>query len=126
MKTRADVERLEKTIGQLGAIHREMSLLSRKSPSDAVNVFKLKMINGVIAIANDVLGKSYTPVEGFEAFDEDDVPSTSDVVFVVAQYLEESERFRMDNVVENDYKDVYVLDGKPSRILADPRRRGMS
>ena len=41
MKTRADVEKLEKTIGQLAATHREMSLLSKKSSNDGVNSFKL-------------------------------------------------------------------------------------
>ena len=125
MKVREDVERLEKTTGQLGAIHREMSLLSRKSPSDAVNTFKLKMINMVIETANEILGNEYVPLQGFDKFDDDNVPSTSDVVFVVAQYIEEIERCRKDHVVYHDHKEVYVLNGKPSTILADPKRRGV-
>ena len=124
MKTQEDVEKLEKTIGQLKAIHREVSLLSKKSPIDAVNPFKLKMINSVMQLANSVLGNRYKPIDGFEQFDEDDVPSTSDVVLVVAQYLEEVERFRADNVVKHDFKWVYILNEKPSRILADPKSRG--
>ena len=59
MKTQDDIEKLEKTIGQLGAIHREISLLSKKSPNDAINPFKLKTINTIVEAANDVLGKSY-------------------------------------------------------------------
>ena len=93
MKTKDDIERLEKTIGQLGAIHREISLLSKKSPNDAVNPFKLSMINGVIEIANEVLGHAYKPLEGFDRFDDDNAPSTSDVVFVVAHYIEEIRTF---------------------------------
>ena len=77
MKIRDDVERLEKTTGQLAAIHREMSLLSRKSPSDAVNTFKLNMINTVIETANEVLGNEYVPLQGFDKFEDDNVPSTS-------------------------------------------------
>lgn len=125
MKTRADVEKLEKTIGQLAATHREISLLSKKSPNDGVNSFKLKLINSVIEAANEFLGQAYSPIEGFELFDEDKLPSTSDVVFVVAQYLEEIERYRQDNVVKHEYKRVYVLDGGPSTISEDPKSRVM-
>ena len=125
MKTRADVEKLEKTIGQLAATHREISLLSKKSPNDGVNSFKLKLINSVIEAANEFLGQAYSPIEGFELFDEDNLPSTSDVVFVVAQYLGEIERYRQDNVVKHEYKRVYVLDGGPSTISEDPKSRVM-
>lgn len=124
MKTQEDVEKLEKTIGQLKVIHREVSLLSKKSPSDAINPFKLKMINAVIQSANSVLGDEYMPIEEFEKFDDDDAPSTSDVVFVVAQYMEEIERFRTDNVVYQNFELVYVLNGKPSSVLADAKSRG--
>ena len=125
MKTRADVEKLEKTMGQLAAIHREMSLLSRKTPNDAVNTFKLGMINGVIQAANETLGKAYIPIEGFLVFDEDNVPSSSDVVFVVAQYLEEVERYRQDNIVLHEYRRVYVLNGRPSNVAEEPKNRVM-
>ena len=125
MKTREDVERLEKTIGQLAAIHREISLLSRKSPNDAINVFKIGRINRTLEVANDVLGSSYSPVKGFQIFDEDDVPSNSDVVFVIAQYMEEVQRYRTDNIVRHVHENVYVLDGKPSKVLANASSRGI-
>ena len=123
MKTRGDVERLEKTIGQLKALHREMSVLSKKSPNDASNLFKLQMIDGVLKGANNVLGEAYKPIEGFEKFREDDAPSTSDVVFVLAQYMEEVDRFRTDNVVIHQGQWYYVLDGKVSGLHADPESR---
>lgn len=124
LKNIEDIEKLEKTIGQLKAVHGEMSLLSRKSQNDAVNKFKLGMINKVIASANDVLGSDYRPFEDFEAFDVDELPSNSDVVFVIAQYLEEIERYRTDNVVRHDYNWVYLIGGEPSEILADAKTRG--
>lgn len=120
MKTRDDIEKLEKMIGQLGAIHREISLLSKKSPTDSINPFKLKTINTIIEAANDVLGKSYKPVQEFDKFEDDDAPSTSDVVFIIAQYMEEIERFRTDHVVRKGLRRFYVLDGTPSDISADP------
>jgi hypothetical protein len=49
MRTREDIERLEKLIGQLRGLHQEVGALAKKSPKDAVNAFKLKLINEVIA-----------------------------------------------------------------------------
>jgi hypothetical protein len=123
MKTATDVENLEKTIGQLKAIHLEVSLLSRKSQNDALNKFKLNMINKVLSAANHVLGERYRPFDDFDEFDSDDAPSNSDVAFVVAQYIEEIERFRTAHVEYHNYKWVYMLNGKPSSILADPKDR---
>lgn len=124
MKSIDDVEKLEKTLGQLKAVHSEMSHLSKKSQNDAVNKFKLGMINKVISSANDVLGSDYRPFSEFDAFDVDELPSNSDVVFVIAHYLEEIERYRTDNVVHHNYEWVYLIDGKPSDILADSKTRG--
>ena len=119
LKTREDVETLEKIRGQLQAVHREISILSKKSPNDGLNVFKLRVINAILLEANRLLGEPYKPVAGFEAFDEDDLPSTSDVAFVVAQYLQETGRFRSDHVVYDFGREVYLLDGEPSDIRAD-------
>ena len=96
MKSRSEVEALEKLIGQLQGLHSEIGLLAKKSPSDAVNAFKLRLINKVVAAANDVLGPNYLPFGDFEAFDADDVPSTSDVALMLAQYMEEAERYRSE------------------------------
>lgn len=124
MKNLEEVEILEKTIGQLKSIYEEVSLLSKKSQNDAVNKFKLGMINSVLRTANSVLGVKYNPIDKFSEFDADDVPSNSDVAFVVAQYLVEIERFRTDSVIYSDFNWVYLINGKPSTILADAKTRG--
>ena len=121
MKTKDDIKKLEKTIGQLRAIHCEISLLSKKSPTDAVNSFKLTMINKIIEMANHVLGETYKPIDDFEKFDDDDVPSTSDVVFVVAQYIKEAERLRDNHIMPQRGKWVYLLNGEPSDIFAESK-----
>lgn len=123
MKSFEEMETLEKTIGQLKSIYDEVTLLSKKSQNDGVNKFKLGMINNVLRTANLVLGDKYKPMEGFLEFDDDDVPSNSDVAFVLSQYLVEIERFRTDNVTYSDYKWVYLIDKKPSSILADAKTR---
>ena len=71
MKSQSDVESLEKLVGQLQGLHSEISLLAKKSPSDAVNSFKLGLINKVIASANAVLGPNYLPFADFDVFDTD-------------------------------------------------------
>jgi hypothetical protein len=118
MKTYSDVEKLEKLIGQLQGLHSEITVLAKKSPSDAVNSFKLGLINKVIKTGNNVLGPNHLPFDDFEGFETDAVPSTSDVALVLAQYMEEAERYRSDNVRQMNYKWYYVVDDKISDILS--------
>ncbi len=79
MKDRKDVENLEKLVGQLQGLHSEITVLAKKAPNDAVNTFKLGLINKVVASANKVLGPNHLPFDNFTGFDADDLPSTSDV-----------------------------------------------
>lgn len=124
MDSKEDVERLEKLIGQLQGLYTEIGTLAKKSPSDAVNSFKLKLINRVLMMGNEVLGDKFKPFDEFDQFDSDDAPSTSDVTMVVAQYLEEVERFRSANVTHSEtsgnYGWRYVVAGKASNIPSSP------
>lgn len=120
MKNEDAVKELEKLIGQLKAHHSELNQLGKKAPSDAVNAFKLRFINKTLELANSVLGENYRPFDDFLVFDLDDVPSISDVTMIVAQYLEEAERYRSDNVIQEYTKYYYKIDGKASEIRAAP------
>ncbi|KPP82319.1 MAG: hypothetical protein HLUCCA04_06165 [Oceanicaulis sp. HLUCCA04] len=120
MKHKDDVEQLEKLIGQLQGLHSEISLLTKKSPNDGVNSFKLRLVNKVVSSANDTLKPNYLPFEDFDGFELDDVPSNSDVALVIAQYMEEAERYRSDNVKFWQGKWVYVVGGEPSDIRSGP------
>ena len=96
---RANVDTFEKISGQLLSIYEEISLLSKKSPNDAVNKFKLKFVNKLLSQSNDYLGEMYKPFDDFDSCDEDDIPQNSDVVFILSQYLQCFEKQRSDNVV---------------------------
>jgi hypothetical protein len=120
VKDKSEVENLEKLIGQLQGLHAEVTSLAKKSPNDAVNTFKLKLINKVIEFGNQVLGTKYRPFDDFEQFDSDDVPSTSDVAMVLGQYMEEAERYRSDNVEYYAGEWMYVVDGETSDIPSGP------
>ena len=97
MKT-TDIHSFEKIHMQMQALHEEIGALSRKSPNDALNKFKLKLINGLIQEANALLRREYKPLDGFEVLSDDDIPTNSDVTMVVAQYLNCLEKLRADNI----------------------------
>ena len=120
MKSEDEGKILEKLIGQLKAHHSELTQLGKKSPSDAVNTFKLQFINKTLSLAQDVLGKEYLPFEDFLAFNSDDVPSTSDATMILAQYLEAAERYRSDNVAQEYGKYYYIIDGETSTVRSAP------
>jgi hypothetical protein len=124
MKTDGEVETLERLIGQLDGLHAEISQLAKKSPNDALNVFKLRLVNKVIAAGNKVLPKGYRPFEDFEQFDSDDMPTNSDVTIILTQYMEQSERYRSDNVMYEDYKWRYKVNGRASDIVAAQTDKG--
>jgi hypothetical protein len=118
-----EVEKFEKISGQMDGLHKELSALSRKSPNDGVNKFKLKFINAAIEEANFVLGEEYKPFEEFERFDSDDLPSNSDVTFILGQYIEELERKRADNLKRHSTLWIYNLSDSEEIIRTAPPKK---
>ncbi|CAA6803107.1 MAG: Unknown protein [uncultured Sulfurovum sp.] len=96
--TKDNIDIFEKLSGQLISVYEEISLLSKKSPNDAVNKFKLKFINKLILESNKYLSSKYKPFDDFDSFEEDDIPKNGDVVFILSQYIQCFEKFRSDNV----------------------------
>ena len=118
MKTEEDVQKLEKLIGQMNGLHSELTLLAKK-PNDALNLFKMKLVNKVLHDANEFLTGRYKPFDDFSQFTEDAMPTNSDVTLVLTQYMEQIERFRSDNVIYTSFhKWVYILNGEESKIEA--------
>ena len=118
-----DVEKLEKVIGLLEGLHREMSALSKKSPNDAINLFKLKYLNHALNSSNELLGNEYEPLEGFKEFDEDSLPTNSDATFVLSAYIEEVERMRADNVITMHGRWQYNLSDDDEVIRTSPPKK---
>ncbi len=111
-----DVDQFEKLAGQLQSLYEEVAVLSKKSPTDAMNKFKLNFINDVLRQANQFLGEKYIPFGHFSEFDADDVPQNSDVVFILAQYLQSFEKFRADNVYRELSSWYWNVKGKEGAI----------
>ena len=110
-------EVFEKIDGQLKSLHEEISILSKKSPDGKINTFKIQYINAIIAQANDLLKKDYIPLPGFTQFDSDMLPSNSDIVFVLSQYINCMEQLRAENItIDGSGRWYWKADGKKSDI----------
>ena len=126
-----DINNFEKTQSQLEGLLVEVTNLVKKSPNDGVNKFKLKFINEIILNSNVILGKAYKPLASFEKFDEDDLPSNSDVTFILSQYLSCFEKLRSDNIYrvqEYDgnkyfYEWFWIVDKSKSTIKTSPPKK---
>ncbi|SRR6266480_1565348 len=95
---RKEIDEFETLQGQLYSFYSEMNTLSKKSPNDALNKFKLGLVNSVLKKANAFLGPMRRPFADFECFDEVNIPSTSDVLVMVSQYLSAFEKLRAENI----------------------------
>jgi hypothetical protein len=73
--------------GQIYGLRNDMAELSKKKPDDAVNKFKLTLINELILEANQLLGEDNLPLKGFSQFDVETLPTNSDVMMVLTQYV---------------------------------------
>ncbi len=121
MKTK-QVHCFEKMHVQMQSLHTEIGTLSKKSPNDAVNKFKLKLINSLLQSGNELLKGEYKPLAGFDQFDEDDIPTNSDVTVVLAQYLNCLEKLRADNIRQTMIGSpwYWIVDGEKSDMQTAP------
>jgi len=113
---RTEIDEFEKLNAQLEGLHQEMSVLAKKSPNDAVNAFKIKLVNTTIDRCNKLLGEKYKPFAEFQTFETDELPSNSDVTFIVSQYIECAEKFRADNIFMEHGRWYWQLDGGKDEI----------
>jgi hypothetical protein len=90
-------ELVGKLMVQIEGFYEEMSVLSKSKPDNPVNAFKLKFINDKLTEANTVLVGEYQPLRGFSVFDDTALPTNSDVVLVLSQYLSRLKAWRHDN-----------------------------
>jgi hypothetical protein len=120
LKTEGAVRDLEKLVVQLQGLHTEISILAKKAPNDGLNLFKLKLVNNILAKGNSILVEHYKPLEDFTNFDESTLPTNSDVTMVLALYIEQAERFRSNNMIYHGHRWKYLVKGVASQIEGRP------
>ena len=113
---KAEIEVYEKLHLQIKGIYSELGILSKKAPDSAINKFKLKFVNQLISEANLLLGDEYKPFNDFILFDTDDMPSNSDIVLVISQYISCLERMKGDNVYRDLGKYYWKIDNSKDKI----------
>lgn len=111
-----EVEAFEKIQIRLEGMYNEIKALSGKRPDDAINLFKLKLVNQVIQDANKILQEKNLPFKGFSKFDENELPTNSDIVVVLSGYLGAFEKIRSDNIEQSMGRWYWMIDGKLSDI----------
>lgn len=118
-----DVEIFEKTQAQLHGLYDEMMVFSKKKPDDPVNKFKLKFINQVLINTNAILDEKNKPFNDFDTFDEDSLPTNSDVVMILSQYINCLEKFRSEPI-KFDFRHWYwIINGEKSDIRTAPPKK---
>lgn len=109
--TEDQIKQYEKVQAQLDSLHLEIGGLAKKSHNDALNKFKLRFVNQSLLEANDILGDEYRPFKDFEKFEDEDLPSNSDVTLIIGQYLNCLENLRSDNIQRKEKIHNYKLIG---------------
>lgn len=97
MPRQLDIDEFEAVDAQITSARDELLVLVKKSPHDPLSKFKLSLVNGLIARANALL-VSEKPLADFEQFDTEQIPSASDAVIVLGQYLAALENLRARNI----------------------------
>ena len=95
--TREEIANFDKAATQLDSFYAETTVLVKKDPKAEMNTFKLKLINKVLAKANEILD-DMKPFEDFSEFSIEDIPNNGDVAMILGQYINCMEEFRKDNV----------------------------
>ena len=102
MNSAEEVQEFERLEQQLHSMLAEISELSKKRPNDGVNKFKLKLVNVLIEKMNGILA-AQKPFQDFDTFDENDLPTNSDVVVMLSQYATAIFQFRMENTAQEPH-----------------------
>ena len=116
MKSKAEIDVFKKLRMQVSNILDQFTELSKKKPDGPVNKFKLKLVNDLLTTANKIMPKERRPFPDFETFEEDDLPSNSDVVVILSQYLSCIGKFETENKQRFAGKSYWIIRGKRSEV----------
>lgn len=94
---KVDVELYDKLHGQLVTMVNQFEALSKKSPNDSVNEFKINLVNKLLADINGLIG-DYKPFPDFEQFENSPKIFNSDVLLILAHYRTAMGRFKSANI----------------------------
>lgn len=123
MKSEKHIEEFEKTLSQIEALHDEISIISKKAPNDLLNKYKVGLVNTIISQANKLLRSELLPFSDFKAFDVDELPSNSDVVIMLKQYIACLEKERENNIIRESFYWYWTINGSMTSIKTYPPKK---
>ena len=77
----------------LTSVFNETKELSKKKQDDALNVLKVKMINKILIKVKELL-KDDPSIIFLDLLNEENIPTNSDAVFIIAQFKSAMDQFK--------------------------------
>ena len=102
--TQDAVNQYELLFPLLTGVYNEMQELSKKKPDTPLNTFKVKSINRILEPSKEMFKKE-NMYSFLDILDVDDIPTNSDVVLVLSQYMKSM------NIFHNKYYYYDSADG---------------
>lgn len=93
----ADIDQYSLLYPLLSETYKEMQELSKKKPESVLNTFKVKLVNRILNPANNLL-KNEPTYEFLDLLDSDNLPTNSDVLIIIGQYLKAMDMFYRKHV----------------------------
>lgn len=109
MPSQKEIELYETIRPKIESIRNTIKDLSNKKPDATLNSFKVKRVNLLLEQANGLL-KDLKPYEDFSKFDEDDLPTYSDVLMILNLYVKSFEKYWQDNSETHKITDPFEFD----------------
>lgn len=100
--TEEQIELYETISPLLRSAFDEVKEFSKKKQDEALNVKKVKMINRLLEKAKEVL-KNESTFAFLDFLDENELPSNSDAVLTMSQYISALKKFRDDHYHSGDW-----------------------
>lgn len=103
-KTSVEQIRLYGTISPLlHSAFNEIKELSKRKQDEELKLKKVQIINRLLGKAKEVL-KNEPTVEFLDLLDEDELPSNSDAVLIMSQYISAMNKFHSDHYHSQDWE----------------------
>jgi len=90
----------DKLENQLFGLNNEICKISNKKPNDEINQFKVKILNDLLTEINQLFENANIQITKFPLFIDEELPTYSDINFVLSQFLEKMDYFRFQNTID--------------------------
>lgn len=100
MVTKNDIDKFEMFFPMLISIFNEVKEFSKKKPDECLNELKVKKINKILEQIKGIL-KDEPTNEFLDLLDNETLPTNSDAVLILTQYIESMKQFKEKNTSDS-------------------------